>query len=336
MASQGILWTPAGPAFVNETDANQGILGGVFLNETQVATSLTPGAGSAVVTGFAPTVAVGTSLIPGAGSVVVTGFAPTVAAGNSLAPSAGSVAVIGFAPIVTAGNSLTPGAGSVVVAGQTPVVAFGISLVPAAGSVVLTGAAPDAAPGIALTPDAGAIAVTGFAPDVAEGDLVTPDAGSLAITGYVPDIVAGTAAHVVVGGAGGGRQYVRPQPLPTIVGAGESEQPLQVASGLGAVGAGVEAAQMAQAASGTGALGMRQREAASSQQPRSKATAWLDGRRGLGRSFQGGGATAADGVLTMAASVRSGAVFVRLPDYEADVMTFEDDDFMSDLELEDA
>lgn len=291
MARQYILAGLPVPIFVNETGTADYALPGVFLNETQVSTALTPGAGAALVTGFAPTVAVGMSLTPGAGNIALAGFAPAVTVGTSLAPGAGGVALTGSAPTVAAGISLTPGAGALV--------------------------------------------VTGFAPDVAEGDLVAADVGLLAIAGYAPEIVVGTATHVVVGGGGGGGRYIRPQAL-LLVGVGESEQPAQTAGGLGTVGGGIWSAQSAQTGHGAGGLSVDGpiRSATSSY---GHLTGWLDLKRGSVRSVQSRATARGTGDLAMTVVIRSGIARSRAPDYDADGMAFEDDDFMSDLcELEDA
>jgi hypothetical protein len=71
--------------------------------------SVTPGTGSLVLTGFAPTVSAGASVTPSAGSLALTGFAPTVAAAASVTPGVGTLTITGFAPTVTAGANVTPG-----------------------------------------------------------------------------------------------------------------------------------------------------------------------------------------------------------------------------------
>src|ERR1700723_445663 len=82
------------------------------------AITLTPAAGSILLTGFAPSV--DQSLVPSASSIVVTGQAPIVAAGNTVAPSVGSVVVTGVAPSDAAGNTVAPGAGSILLTGEAP------------------------------------------------------------------------------------------------------------------------------------------------------------------------------------------------------------------------
>ena len=70
---------------------------------TGSATSLTPGAGSIVITGHAPVISWATALVPVAGNVVLTGHTPTITAGTAninLAPGVGSITNQGYAPSI--------------------------------------------------------------------------------------------------------------------------------------------------------------------------------------------------------------------------------------------
>ncbi len=132
---------------------------------------------------YAPSAATGTSLTPGAGTVAIAGYAPTVlrTANQNIAPAAGSVAIAGHAPTVlrTANQNITPAAGSVTITGYAPSVVqapAGTSLSPGAGAVTLTGYAPTVArtANLALTPGAGQVVIQGYAPTIFQG---IPSAG---------------------------------------------------------------------------------------------------------------------------------------------------------------
>jgi hypothetical protein len=66
-----------------------------------VTESITPGVGSLIFTGFAPTVT--ESITPGVGSLIFTGFAPTVTESNpdTINVFTGSLIFTGFVPTVT-------------------------------------------------------------------------------------------------------------------------------------------------------------------------------------------------------------------------------------------
>lgn len=192
------------PVFLNETGTRQAATGSGFANESQSSgtdTTITPGAGLLVVTGYSPTVTSGTIITPGAGALLITGYAPSVAFGTVITPGAGSLLIAGFAPTVTnnsTGNTtITPGAGSLVITGYAPTFTSGSVLTPGAGSVQVTGYAPTVASGTVLTPGSGVLTITGYAPTVTNqssgNTTITPGAGVLVITGYAPT-VSGAAA----------------------------------------------------------------------------------------------------------------------------------------------
>lgn len=70
--------------------------------------TVTPGAGSLTLTGYAPTVTAtsNATVTPGAGALVLTGYAPTVTVPTSVTvtPGTGSLTITGYAPTVTAGG----------------------------------------------------------------------------------------------------------------------------------------------------------------------------------------------------------------------------------------
>ena len=138
------------PAWVAETqNIDVALTGGGWVVEAAgVPTSVTPGAGSVVFTGFAPSVSLGLTVSPGAGSVVFTGETPTLTLGLTLAPGAGAVTITGKTPSLTLGLTIVLGAGSVVLTGYAPAIS-GITPPappPPTPTIVPTGAF-DAGPG---------------------------------------------------------------------------------------------------------------------------------------------------------------------------------------------
>lgn len=90
--------------------------------------TVTPGAGSLTLTGFAPTVTAtsNATVTPGAGSLTLTGLAPTVSATQSqtVTPGTGALVITGYAPTVTVPTSVTvePGTGGLTITGYAPTV----------------------------------------------------------------------------------------------------------------------------------------------------------------------------------------------------------------------
>lgn len=81
-------------------------------------TTVTPGTGSLILTGYAPVLDIG--LTPSTGSLVLTGYAPVL--DLKLTPSTGSLVLTGFAPTVAVNTPLTPGAASLTLTGYAPTV----------------------------------------------------------------------------------------------------------------------------------------------------------------------------------------------------------------------
>lgn len=106
------------------------------------------GFGEVVAAGFAPTVTVTAhqTVTPDAGQAVLTGFAPTTQTPVSVQPGAGVLSATGFAPIVTAASGVVvqPGAGELSAAGFAPFVALTghVILQTNAGELTFTGFAP--------------------------------------------------------------------------------------------------------------------------------------------------------------------------------------------------
>jgi hypothetical protein len=111
--------------------------------------TISPGVGSIILTGFAPTVTMDVTISPGVGAVTITGFSPTVTNNASGAltvnPGVGAVTITGFAPSVLIGMTVSPGLGGVTITGFAPTVtnnSGSLTVSPGAGSVVLTSFAP--------------------------------------------------------------------------------------------------------------------------------------------------------------------------------------------------
>jgi hypothetical protein len=117
------------------------------------------------------------SVTPGAASLAIAGYAPTLAqtANQSLVPGATALALTGYAPALTqtGAQSLSPGAAALSITGFVP-------------SVSQSG-------NLALSPSAAAITVTGFAPNLAQstGLMLQPTPAGLSVTGHVPSITVG-------------------------------------------------------------------------------------------------------------------------------------------------
>lgn len=141
----------------------------------------------------------GTSLTPGAGSLALTGYAPGIdrTANQTLAPTAGNLTFSGYAPGITQGASQTiaPAGAALSLAGYAPTLVQTAhqSVTPGAGHVLLTGYAPGVSQGIntAISPGAAHLALTGYAPSMTQtaGQFIEPTAGRVTLSGHAPAIV---------------------------------------------------------------------------------------------------------------------------------------------------
>lgn len=173
-------------------------------------TSLTPGAGSIALAGFAPTVArtANQALVPGVGALSFTGQVPTIArtANQAVAPGVGALTFTGYAPTVSqsSGVNVSPSAAAITFAGYAPTIAQPKAVNPGAGALSFTGYAPSIAQPLAVAPGAGAIAFTGYAPTLAQtaNQALTPGAGSLALTGFAPIVTQVSQSPNLTPGAG--------------------------------------------------------------------------------------------------------------------------------------
>lgn len=101
----------------------------------------TPPPAALALSGSAPTVQAPVSASPSAGSASISGFAPTVARETRI-PSAGAVGVSGNAALL--GLSALPGAGSLSLTGAAPIAAAEILRQPLAAPLALSGGAAEA------------------------------------------------------------------------------------------------------------------------------------------------------------------------------------------------
>lgn len=97
--------------------------------------SVSPGAGSLALTGYAPSASASASVAPAAQSLVMTGYAPSVSAHATIAPAAGAVALIGYAPGVSADAVASPSVGALTITGFAPVVEASAAAAAAASAI---------------------------------------------------------------------------------------------------------------------------------------------------------------------------------------------------------
>lgn len=127
---------------------------------------------------------VNTTVTPGTGSLVLTGYAPIL--GFGITPSTGTLTLTGYAPVLNLG--LTPSTASLTLTGFAPTVTAtaNIAVTPDTATLTLTGYAPDvaAAGSASVTPDTASLVLTGYAPTVTatsdEAPAATPDTRTLA------------------------------------------------------------------------------------------------------------------------------------------------------------
>lgn len=167
-------------------------------------TQITPDAGSLVAAGYAPTVFAGMNIIPPAGSASVSGSAPTL--GKGIVPGTCTASAQGAEPLIA--KRIAPSSGSVVVTGYIPQAGSFIIIQPPCGSISTQGvvskfdktlAVPSASlsvSGIVSTQDRGitpavrSVGIAGYAPTVqaTANVVVTPASGSVSVAGHAPQI----------------------------------------------------------------------------------------------------------------------------------------------------
>lgn len=106
-------------AYLNDTGTRVERLSDSFINETtSTSVTVSPGVGSILFTGYAPTVVSNTAVAPGVGSVVFTGFAPSITSDTVVAPGVGAIVFTGAAP--TLDITVAPGVGAMTLTGFAP------------------------------------------------------------------------------------------------------------------------------------------------------------------------------------------------------------------------
>ena len=139
------------------------------------------------------------SLTPGAASLTVTGFAPTISrsANQAVSPAAAGITLTGYAPVLsqTGNQALTPGASALAISGFAPTLtqSGNLGLQPGAAVLAISGFAPaiSQTTGSGIQPGPASLSIAGFAPTLAQTANVSlsPGASPIVITGYVPSIV---------------------------------------------------------------------------------------------------------------------------------------------------
>jgi hypothetical protein len=173
-------------AFLNETNVSTETLAGSTLVFETSLSSVAPGVGSLVFTGFAPT--------PSIAATTTTFLTAGKRAGQSaVVAETGLLTFVTALPAVvteTRDTSLTaaPGAGSIVFTGFAPTTGTDAAVSPGAGSIVFTGFAPSTTGDGVVSPGVGAIVFTGAAPTV--DTTVAPAAGAITLTGFAPTTLA--------------------------------------------------------------------------------------------------------------------------------------------------
>lgn len=221
----GVAWTPTGTnsldnmqiGFENGTSSATEIRVSTvwalveYVPYVGSGTSVTPGVGAMVLTGYAPTVNVSTTttLTPGvATALALTSFTPTVRVGTRLTPGvATQLTLTSFTPTVRVGTRLTPGTATpLVLTSFTPTVnyTYTTTLTPGVATpMVLTSYAPTIVIGLALTPaPATPLTLTSYVPSVIISSpvfLYPAPADQMVLTSYPPELIIWTPAqHVLI------------------------------------------------------------------------------------------------------------------------------------------
>jgi hypothetical protein len=149
----------------------------VAIYDATTGTTVTPGVGSLVITGQAPTVSATAhqTVTTGLGALEITGYAPTVdiaASGTKVDTGLGELTLTGLAPTlnITEHQTVATGAGALVVTGYAP-------------TLETTGP-------ITVTTGLGSLEITGHVPTIqtTQPIVVSPEVAALSINGYAPTI----------------------------------------------------------------------------------------------------------------------------------------------------
>jgi len=177
---------------------------------TSSGTNVNPGAGSLVLTGFVPVIALALAISPAVGTLTLTGFAPTVTIDTPVAPNVGTLTLTGFAPTLDKG--ILPGVGALTFTGFAPSITIDRPVAPALGQLTLSGFSPTVAIDLPISPNVGALVFTGLVPAVTVGGgdtAVTPNVGTLTVVGFAPTITVSSPTPSS-SGVGAGIPFAKP------------------------------------------------------------------------------------------------------------------------------
>lgn len=170
----------------------------VVVTSDSTTTTVSPGAGHAVLSGYQPTIAQSDnrSVSPGAGHGAFTGHQPTVTVGNNItvSPLVGHGNYSGYMPIVqqSAGVVVAPGAGHGLFSGHQPTIEQPITVSPGAGHMAFAGYAPTVTvtAGQVISPGAAHLVAAGGQPIVVRTDnrTISPGTGHGVFAGHAPSV----------------------------------------------------------------------------------------------------------------------------------------------------
>jgi hypothetical protein len=167
------------------------------LREVSTGTTVSPGVGALIATGFAALVAISDNKVvqPGAGAATMTGQVSTIVLSDNkiVQPGAGQANTVGFSPSINIGTNIAVGSGTITATGFSPSVQVSnnISAVAGLGQLSATGFAPSTAvsDNKIVLPGTGVLTATGFAPAIIKGTVVYAGTGQALYSGQVPTII---------------------------------------------------------------------------------------------------------------------------------------------------
>jgi hypothetical protein len=180
-----------------------------------------PDTGSLAFAGAAPTLLIrAITITPAAGSLILSGTTATVIQAGSPAPASAALTLAGQQPARVLGGqvAIVPGVGALAFVGSAPAHSF---LGPAEASLALAGTTPTPSIG---TPGGGTTVLPGvgslaFASDDIEVQFLGPDVGSLTFTGLAPTLFATPVSNPLVTPGVGVLTLAGGAPSPLIFGA---------------------------------------------------------------------------------------------------------------------
>lgn len=164
------------------------------------ASSITPIAGRAAATGYAPTLTQPCTIAPTKGAAQARGYAPTIeqSAAQTIAPASGRAEARGYAPALSQPITLTPAAGHAIARGYAPEISQASSIRPEAGRALASGYAPTIAQPRTIAAQTGRAQASGHAPIIVQGSpiVIDPQTGRVSARGYAPGVVQGGAVTI--------------------------------------------------------------------------------------------------------------------------------------------